>query len=241
MTAADAAVAQQSRRKQQLQAALASKLHRCVPHADIKHLGPEAVLPALVIAHLRATMKPGDVFCIPRIGCETAVTDIEAVLGVGNPLFHIGKMEAEANEHGLSLHIETPEAALALPMGKTMFFEVIHTAPSRQKLVQASAVAGRFTCADIIVHFLPVVLDKTFFDTEGKVLLKAEAGVMTCVHLSRLTPAVLVAGLRKWQKSPHFHYSWASNLRFPQGGAQVLQPVARRLSMSQGLQKMPSQ
>ena len=156
MSAAQAAAAVQTRRHQQLQAALASRLHRGIPHADIKRFGEDSVLPALIIAHLRATMAAGEIYSIPRIGCDAAVTDIESVLGVGDPLHHLAKLEAEAGDHGLSLHIETQQEALALPMGKTLFFQILHTAPSRQKLVQASAVAGRFTAADIIVHFLPV-------------------------------------------------------------------------------------
>ena len=75
------------------------------------------------IAHLRATMAAGEIYSIPRIGCDAAVTDIESVLGVGDPLHHLAKLEAEAGDHGLSLHIETQQEALALPMGRHYSFK----------------------------------------------------------------------------------------------------------------------
>ena len=176
----------------------------------------KGILLAFVLAHLRSTMVQGAIYSLPRLALEGpatkgVLTPIAGALGVGfGQGDQAGLGEAEALD--LSIDFDNPLAdnaaySVSLPAGRTVFLEVVHTSPSRQRLLNASAVAGRFSASDVIVRFYDVITGKRRWEQGGgMVLLHAQPRSLACLDLQRLSRAALVSGIRCWTKCQSFEY-----------------------------------
>ena len=213
---AEALASQRRRELSYLQAVQKAGLQRAHPHRDTKHFDQSCILPSLVIAHLQAKMSNGQIYSIPRLaleGSSGALTSIQGALSVAMQRLDESSLRTEAEQAEQLLEIELDAVAqepgpdgVQLPAGKTLFFQIVHSSPHKQRLLHAAAVSGRFSAHDVLVRFFDVHLHKRRFQDGGVVLLHAQPRALGCLNINRLSSAVLVSGLRAWTQTSSFEY-----------------------------------
>ena len=210
---AEALASERQRQQSYLQAVLRAGLGRALPHHEIREFDQSCVLPSLVIAHLQATLSSGQMFSIPRLALEgagKALTSIQGVLSIAAQRPD-KPSTLEVDQAGELLDIDVDpvaeEESVDLPAGKTVFFQVVHSSPHKQRLLHAAAVSGRFSASDVLVRFFDVQLHKRRFqEGGGVVLLHAQPRALGCLNIKQLSSAILVSGIRLWTQEPGFEY-----------------------------------
>ena len=79
-------------------------------------------------------------------------------------------------------------------------------APSKQRLVHPSVLAGRFSPADCIIRLHQVLPQRRVYQASARIPLDAQPMCLATLSLHMLSPATITAGLRAWGRDPGFYY-----------------------------------
>ena len=204
------AIEEDKRAQKRLEVALRSDLRRAAPIKDIQvvRLSRESVEPAMVLVHVRSLLREGQIYSLPRQAAEgpvAAITSIEKILTA------VPHASGSSLPNDLDMTVEIDSMIgnkLPLPKGKTLFFMVVQVAPSKQRLIHPNLLGGRFSPADCIIHFYQHVPQRVLFGQNRMVPLDAQPLAIATLSLHMLSLAMLMGGLKLWQRENGFQYRW---------------------------------